>query len=1070
MPTRQKIICFLLLSSALAQGFEAPKYRTVPDLEKLNALRATREKISEPQPLVTPMSLELDAGTRGHVLVLLVEFGGTNTFTWIPGTSLWDPMGRVEREEWDGANYHNAAASQFFADYYGISGPTNFTYSGPLHNQIPRPPSGDPAHRQWNSIWYPDFSTSYYEQIAFGNGVVFDFNREDGSHYYADHTGVSVSNYYSQMSSGAFALDGDVYGWITLTNSLMYYGADSVPGCLSVSESVYADLDSDGAIPGAGDARSLVVDACRAAALKYPAINWADYDLDGDGVIDSLWIVTAGFGEASGHFYDNSLYPESRIWPHSSQVYPPEEIADGLSVGPYIMNPENAGVYVLAHEYGHALGAIDLYAYQEGILSPGNWAIMCGSQSGFPEGFKPVAMDPYHLDGWDWLNPLNVTNPAVVTTGTLYQAGLGKKVPSGMRRAARIKLKDQKFDLPVDPPAGKTKCWWGGNRTYDFCSLLNQYPDYPYIVGSGALLSIKTAYEMERDKDYLIVLIWYFDPDVGEWSQGELLANNHTVDQYSGVFNLPEPFAGLTGTNPNYPSYVTETYNLSAYAGTYVAFEIAYVTDGAIQLGGAFIGEITLNPDDGYAPYVWSADAPGDIYSDWRSVAGNYTVAHYYYLQWRNTSENGGYDNVLGFSSNRFGQSTSGLLTWYVNEFYSDNEAPDYLADFPSYGAKGVALVVDAHPSVFRQEDSVWQRPCTNALAAYHNLYLNADAAFGTRSTAVFPDGNNGGLPGRAFFTDSRNYCAGAEYTYSNPTNVPPSFSWQAKNFDGSVVTPSKFVYGCRAPDMPGQSEIHRVWIDRDDEFQEEIEISGTAGGLGNPLDVAGQYGWNFQVTQDKGTSAVVKIWNSHYKAPYPVLVECVGNGTTVPADDFLATSSSNSVIRITADPHHHIARLIYNRNEVAAAAGLSTYNLSKKISTNSSVYVFFAPDTVSGCEIPQQWFADQGIPLSGDVLTADFDGDGISNGDEYAAGTKANDASSCLRVSASAPGSEIEVVWESQWNHWYTLEVSTNLVADTFRTVLGPVPGDYDFTRRTISLPEGNSAFYRIRLVDPAP
>jgi M6 family metalloprotease-like protein len=1063
----KKTIWFLLMLSVSVQGAVKPNERTVPDLDKLRVLRETRAKLAEPQPLFTPKALTLDAGTRGHVLVLLVEFGGTNTFTWTPGTSTWDPKGRAERDEWDGTNYNNAAASQFFADYYGIAAPTNFTYSGPLHNQIPRPPSGDSTNRQWNSIWYPDFSKSYYEQIAFGNGAVFDFNRADGSHYYANHTGISVSNYYAEMSSGAFALGGDVYGWITLTNSLMYYAADSVPGCLSVSESVYADLDTDGAIPGAGNSKSLVVDACRAAALKYPEINWADYDLDTNGVIDSLWIITAGFGEADGWLYDNSLSPESRIWPHSSWVYPTETIADGISVGPYIMNPENSGVYVLAHEYGHALGAIDLYAYQEGTLSPANWAIMHSSQSGFPEGFKPAPMDPYHLDGWSWLNPLSVTNPAVVTTVELYQAGRGRQVPAGMRRSARIKLDDQVVDLPVDPPAGKSKCWWGGNLSYDLRAL---QPNYVYIGGPNSSLSINTAYEMESGYDFMVVMVSYWDSSQGAWSAWAMLPNGNTVGQYTGAFSLPEPFAGLTGTSPGYPSYSTETYSLSGYAGKYVTYAIAYVTDGSTQLAGPFIGEVTLEPDDGYDPYVWSADVPADMGSDWWSVSGTYAVPHYYYLQWRNTGTNGVYDDVLGFASNRFGKSTSGLLTWYVNELYSDNEAPDYLADFPSYGAKGVALVVDAHPSVFRSDDLVWERPCTNSLAAYHNLYLNADATFGSRTTAVFPDGTNGALSGRPFFTDSRNYCAGAEYTYLNPTNVPPAFAWQAKKFDGSVVTPAKSAYGCRAPDMPDQTGIHRVWIDRDDEFQDAVEIAGAAGGTGNPLDAAGEYGWNFQVLEDKGTSAVVRIWNSHYTSPYPVLVERIGNGTTVPADDFLAAPGSNTFVQIHADEHHHIDRLVYNGTEVAAAVGASLYNLNLgAVSHNSSVYVFFAPDTVSGSEIPQQWFAEQGIPLTAGVLTQDSDGDGVSNEDEYAAGTKANDASSCLKLSTAKSGGNIELTWDSQWNRWYALEVSTNLLADPFHPVLGTVPGEYGSTRRTISVPGGNSVFYRVRL-EPAP
>jgi len=1066
----KKVICFLFLLVVVARGSDLPAPRTVPNLSRLKALRTTREYIGKPEADPGPMALaDMNAGEEGHVLVLLVEFAGTNTFEWTPGVSTWDPLGHVDGDEWDGTNYNNAVASQFFADYHGIDSATYFTYSGPLHNEIPRPLSGDPKDRQWNRIWYPDFSPDYYEKIAFSNGVVFDFHRGDGSHYYADHTGISVKKYYTEMSSGAFALTGDVYGWVSVPHSVMYYGADDVPGRLSVGASVYAEVGGSAAVPGAGSAKSLVVDACRAAVVQYPEINWADYDLDDDGEIDSLWIITAGFGEADGALYDDSLYPESRMWPHSSSVYPLEEIADGVSVGAYIMNPENSGVYVLGHEYGHALGAIDLYAYQEGTLSPGNWAIMYGSQSGFPEGFKPVAMDPYHLDGWDWLNPYSVDHPATSATVELYQSGTGLHVPAGMHRAARIRLEDQTIDLPVDPPAGKLSCWWGGNRSYDMKEM-NSFNTIPYIEGASSSLSFKTAYEMEDGEDFIVVFISYYDFGTETWSDWELLANARTVDEYDGVYFLPEPFAGLTGTSPSYPAYHTETFSLSAYAGKYIAYSIAHVTDEETQLAGPFIGEVTLDPDDGYAPYEWSADDPEDMVSEWLSVDGDYDIPHYYYLQWRNTATNGGYDDVLGFVGNRFGRSTSGLLTWYVNEFYSDNEAPDYLDDFPSYGAKGVALVVDAHPETFFKSEDVWGHPCTNPLAAYHNLYLNADATFGFRPTALFPDGENGELMGRSFFTDSRNYCAGAEHIYLNPTSVPPTFEWVARKFDGSVAIPSKAAYGCRAQGMPNDAEIHRVWIDRDGELESEFETAKKAGGFGNPLDVSGEYGWNFQVLEDNGTSGVVKIWNSHHNAPYPVLLECVGNGSTLPSDDFLASPATNSVVQVNADEYYYIDQLLYNGTEISAAAGKSTYTLQGKVSKNTTVYAIFAPDMVEGSQIPKQWFAEQDIPLVAGVLTQDFDGDGLSNEDEYAAGTRANDASSCLRLTASKSEEDIELVWESQWNHWYALELSTNLITDPFQKVSGWIPGEYNITRRSVVVPNGNAAFYRIRLDDPAP
>jgi hypothetical protein len=36
-------------------------------------------------------------------------------------------------------------------------------------------------------VWVPDFTPSYYSNIIFGNGIVFDFARQDGSVVHEDY-------------------------------------------------------------------------------------------------------------------------------------------------------------------------------------------------------------------------------------------------------------------------------------------------------------------------------------------------------------------------------------------------------------------------------------------------------------------------------------------------------------------------------------------------------------------------------------------------------------------------------------------------------------------------------------------------------------------------------------------------------------------------------------------------------------------------------------------------------------------------------------------------------------------
>ena len=43
----------------------------------------------------------------------------------------------------------------------------------------------------------------------------------------------------------------------------------------------------------------------------------------------------------------------------------------------------------------------------------------------------------------------------------------------------------------------------------------------------------------------------------------------------------------------------------------------------------------------------------------------------------------GGYDSALGDPRCRYGPANTGLLVWYNNDRYTDNEVCNYLNDFP---------------------------------------------------------------------------------------------------------------------------------------------------------------------------------------------------------------------------------------------------------------------------------------------------------------------------------------------------------------------------------------------------
>jgi len=91
-----------------------------------------------------------------RVLVILVEFAGTDVFTWTAGVSTWDPRGIADPNE----AVYDASGNVVVGDCSKIITQTTvFTYTGPLHNMIMRPISS--TDRSADTIWTEDFDPEW---------------------------------------------------------------------------------------------------------------------------------------------------------------------------------------------------------------------------------------------------------------------------------------------------------------------------------------------------------------------------------------------------------------------------------------------------------------------------------------------------------------------------------------------------------------------------------------------------------------------------------------------------------------------------------------------------------------------------------------------------------------------------------------------------------------------------------------------------------------------------------------------------------------------------------------------
>ena len=108
----------------------------------------------------------------------------------------------------------------------------------------------------------------------------------------ADGATGSVHEYFYENSSGQFDLQFDVYGPVTLSRDISFYGQNDPQGG--------GDLN----------AWNMTVEACQQLDN---VIDFKEYDRDLDGYIDNVYVFYAGLGEASG----GERYT---VWPHAGDV------------------------------------------------------------------------------------------------------------------------------------------------------------------------------------------------------------------------------------------------------------------------------------------------------------------------------------------------------------------------------------------------------------------------------------------------------------------------------------------------------------------------------------------------------------------------------------------------------------------------------------------------------------------------------------------------------------------------------------------------------------------------------
>jgi immune inhibitor A len=631
-----------------------------------------------------------------------------------------------------------------------IPGPT--TFEGPLHNRIPQPDRTVDN----STVWHPDYDRQHFDDLYFGEGGA------EGAG--AEHE--SVRQYYERQSSGRYSIEGKVTDWVKVPYNEARYGRSSDnPNTNGDDPAVCSGSNCSNVWHLVQDAVTQWYADQRAAGMTKNAIKrelatfdkWDRYDVDGDGnfnepdgYIDHFQIVHAGGDQADG----DPIQGEDAIWSHRWYVQTTPigtggpagaplggtQIGDsGIWVGDYTTQPENGGMSVFAHEYGHDLGLPDLYDTAGGENSVNYWSLMAQSRVDGPND-DALGTRAADLGAWDKLM-LGWLDYEAVLPAQDRRLELGPhEYNSAKAQAAVVVLPKKNVTSNLVAPFEGTKTWWSGTAD-DYTASMSRSVALP--AGAPAKLEFQANYNIEEGYDYYYV----------------------EVNDGSGWVSVPG-----TGTDPTKNNgvdgdtagtWVPASYDLSSYAGRTVQVRLRHVTDGGVQgntaayPAGLFVdaltissGTTTLHADGAEtSPNGWTLAGFSSVGATITNQFDNYYIAsHRDYVSFDKYLKSGPYN--FGFTNTRPDwverfPYQDGLLLSYWDTSQSNNNTS-------THPGSGLVLPVDANPRpLVRLDGQLWRprvagydAPFSLERSDSFTLHVNGQASYirGQAAQPLFRD------------------------------------------------------------------------------------------------------------------------------------------------------------------------------------------------------------------------------------------------------------------------------------------------------------------------------------------
>jgi immune inhibitor A len=567
---------------------------------------------------------------------------------------------------------------------------------GPQRNLIPEPDrSVDNV-----TIWTPDFNQAYYQNLL--------FSEAPGA--------VSMRNFYIELSSNRYTVNGQVEDWVRVPFNEANYGSNYCGGIVCARTWLFVQ-DAVNAWYAEQLASGKTADQINAYLSKYD--KWDRYDYNGngnfnepDGYIDHFQAIHAGEGEETG----GGAQGTDAIWSHRWYAFytnigvtgPAFNRFGGVRIGAsnywigdYTVEPENGGVGVFAHEFGHDLGLPDLYDTSGNTggaeNSTGFWTLY--SSGSYGASGKPadgIGTEPIHMGAYEKIF-LGWSNYEVVGPGQRKSIKLGPaETNTKQAQQVVVLLPDKMVTRNIGTAYAGSHLYFSGSGN----NLDNRMTRSLTLPAGAVSLAAKVKYDIELNWDYAYLTV-----------NGAPVATNLSTSTNPNGQNFGQGITGSSGGN-----WVDLTANLSAYAGQTVTIGFRYWTDVATAGAGLQVDDITITgqPVDG------AETDPGWNYAGFVRSDGTITLSYFnaYFGEFRQYR---GYDASLETGPYNFGflnnpslvnwvehfPYQTGLLVWYYDESFPDNNVGDNCL---AGRCGGLVLPVDAHPDLLlRPDGKVWR-------------------------------------------------------------------------------------------------------------------------------------------------------------------------------------------------------------------------------------------------------------------------------------------------------------------------------------------------------------------------